>query len=74
MGSLDLVLFLVFGAVSILSLTASVLCFRRALRVANQKDGDLKMFLWASGTMFTLVIAGMSAAYILIPLLLYYNK
>ena len=74
MGKIDIALLAVFGTISIIALAAAVLCFRNALRAANQKDGDVKMFLWASGTMIGLVIGGMSAAYILLPLLFYYVR
>ena len=69
MAKLDLVLFLVFGTITLLGLTLSLLCFRRALRVSGKKDGDLQMFLWAFGSMIGLIIAGMSAAYIVLPIL-----
>ena len=44
MGKLDLTLFIVFGSLFLLSLGAAVLCFRKALKVSGEKDGDLKMF------------------------------
>ena len=69
MAKLDLVLFLVFGTITLLGLALSVLCFRSALRVSGKKDGDLQMFLWAFGSMIGLIIAGMSAAYIVLPIL-----
>jgi hypothetical protein len=69
MGRLDLTLFVVFGTISVLALLSAVLCFRKALRVANQKDGDIKMFLWAAGGMVFLIVSGMGAAYIFLPLL-----
>jgi hypothetical protein len=69
MAKLDLILFVVFGLISALSLAASVLCFRKALAVSGEKDGDLKMFFWALGSMLGLIISGMSAAYILLPII-----
>jgi hypothetical protein len=39
--------------------------------VSGEKDGDLKMFLWALGTLLGLILSGMSAAYILLPILLH---
>jgi hypothetical protein len=69
MAKLDLILFAAFGSVTVLSLAGAVLTFRQALRVSGEKDGDLKMFLWAFGSMVCLIIAGMSAAYILLPIL-----
>jgi hypothetical protein len=41
----------------------------RALKAAREKDGELRMFFWAVGSMAGLVVAGMSAAYILLPIL-----
>ncbi len=70
MGKLDLVLLIFFGILSLTSLTAAVWCLRKALNVSGEKDGDLRMFLWALGTMFGLIISGMSAAYILLPIIL----
>jgi hypothetical protein len=48
-----------------------VLCFRKALAVSGEKDGDLKMFFWAFGSMVGLIISGMSTAYILLPIILH---
>ncbi len=69
MGKLDLVLFLVFGSLSVLGLASTFFCFRKALRVSTQKDGDLKMFLWAFASMIGLIVGGMSAAYFVLPIL-----
>ena len=69
MAHLDLALFLVFGLVCLIGLAGTVVCFRRALRVAGARDGDIKMFFWAFGGMICLIMAGMSAAYILLPIL-----
>jgi len=69
MGSLDLVLLIVFGCLIGSGLIGGIYSFRRALKVANEKDGDLKMFLWAAVTMACLIVAGMSAAYFILPLI-----
>jgi hypothetical protein len=69
MARLDLILSLVFGATSLLTLAASAFCMVRALKAAREKDGELRMFFWAVGSMAGLVVAGMSAAYILLPIL-----
>jgi len=69
MAKLDLMLLVSFGIVAISATTGSVLAFRQALRVSAHRDGDLKMFFWAAGSMVCLIIAGMSAAYILLPIL-----
>ncbi len=68
---LDLILFIVFGSIAVLALTAAILCFRKALAVSGERDGDLKMFFWACGTMLGLIVSGMSAAYILLPIILH---
>ncbi len=69
MAKLDLILFLVFGTLVVAGLTGAAWCLSRALRVAGERDGDLKMFFWALGSLLSLVIAGMSAAYIVLPIL-----
>ena len=74
MAKLDLVLTLVFGTITLFSLVASVLCFRKALRVSGERDGDLKMFVWAVGSMIGLIIAGMGAAYFLLPIFFNYMR
>ncbi len=71
MGSLDRLLLISFGLAAVLFLAIAVLCFVRAFRVAGERDGDLKMFLWTAAGMVGLIIAGMSAAYILIPIFLH---
>ena len=72
MAKIDLLLSVAFGVLFVAGSTAAVLGFRQALRVSSQKDGDLKMFLWAFGSMIGLIVAGMSAAYILLPIILHY--
>jgi uncharacterized membrane protein YjfL (UPF0719 family) len=69
MAKPDLILFAAFGSIAVLSLAGALLTFRQALRVSGERDGDLKMFFWAAGTMILLIIAGMSSAYILLPIL-----
>ena len=69
MAKLDLILLCAFGSIAVLSVAGALLTFRQALRVSGERDGDLKMFLWAAGSMLCLIIAGMSAAYILLPIL-----
>ena len=68
----DRLLTIAFGLISLLSLAGSVWCFVNALRVSGERDGDIKMFAWAAGTLIGLVVAGMSAAYILLPILFHY--
>lgn len=69
MAGIDRLLFYIFAPLFLLGTTGVVICFRKSLRVASEKDGDLKMFFWAFGGLICLIIAGMSAAYFLIPLL-----
>jgi hypothetical protein len=70
MAKLDLALLIVFGFLSLTGLAGAFLSFRKALRVSGEKDGDLKMFLWAVVTMAGLIVAGVSAAYFILPILL----
>lgn len=72
MATLDLLLTIAFGTLSVVGLAAAVLCLRMALRVGSERDGDLKMFFWAVGSLVGLIIAGVSSAYILLPILLHY--
>jgi hypothetical protein len=69
MARLDLLLSVVFGVICLFALTASAFCMVRALKAAREKDGELRMFFWAVGSMAGLVVAGMGAAYILLPIL-----
>jgi hypothetical protein len=71
MAKLDLALLLIFGTTTVLGLLGAILCFRKSLKVANEKDGDLKMFFWSVGTMIGLIVAGAGAAYILLPMILH---
>lgn len=71
MARMDQILLAVFGTISISFLAGAIWSFRKALSVANEKDGDLKMFFWAVGTFFGLIVSGLSAAYILVPILLH---
>ncbi len=74
MAKLDLILTLIFSGVALLGSIGTVYCMRKALRVSGERDGDLKMFLWAVGSLIGLIIAGMSAAYILLPIFFNYAK
>ena len=71
MAKLDLILLILFGFLALLGLALSGFCFRRSLKVAGETDGDVKMFFWAVGGLLGLIIAGMSSAYILLPILLH---
>jgi hypothetical protein len=69
MGNLDLILAIGFGALALVGLATAAFCFRKAMKVSGEKDGDLKMFAWAAVALAGLVLSGMSAAYILLPIL-----
>ncbi|MCC6397505.1 MAG: hypothetical protein IT282_10845 [Bacteroidetes bacterium] len=69
MAGLDLILLLAFGTVSLGALAASFWCLRRAMAAATKKDGDIRMFFWTVGMFATLIVSGLSAAYILVPIL-----
>jgi len=71
MATLDLILLAVFGFFTAVGLATSGFCFRRSLKVASERDGDVKMFFWAVGGLVGLILAGMSSAYILLPILLH---
>ena len=73
MAILDKILLWVFIGISALSLAWSAFAFYRAMKAAEYKDDGFKMFLWAAGAMAGFVIAGMSVAYILLPIILYYG-
>jgi hypothetical protein len=68
MARLDLILTIVFSTLTLLGLVGAVFSFRKAMRVAGEKNGDFKMFLWAVGSLIGLIIAGVGVAYILLPI------
>ena len=72
MARLDILLLVGFGSLALITFVAAIICFRKALAVANQKDGDIKMFLWAVATFVSLIVSGLSAAYILLPIIFHY--
>jgi hypothetical protein len=69
MGRLDLILLITFGTLATATLASALWCWRNALRQARHKDGELPMFFWALGMFASLIISGLSMAYILIPIL-----
>lgn len=74
MAQVDLILTIAFGTITAVFLVVAVWCFRKALKVSGERDGDLKMFLWAVGSFIGLIIAGMSSAYILLPIFFHYTE
>ena len=73
MAKLDVGLAMFFGILAAVSLLAAILCFRKAMKVSGERDGDFKMFLWAVGSLIGMIIASMSVAYILLPILFHYS-
>ena len=69
MGRLDLILLVAFGIIATGALASAIWCWRNALTQARRKDGELPMFFWALGMFASLIISGLSMAYILIPIL-----
>ncbi len=74
MGQIDSILFWCFLGIATVSLAWSGFAFSRAFRYASPKDDPdgIRMFFWACGGLAGLVCAGMSAAYILFPLIFHY--
>ncbi|MBI4418886.1 MAG: hypothetical protein HY563_08915 [Ignavibacteriales bacterium] len=66
----DSILLIVFGTLSIFGLAGGVLGFALAMKHAKRPDGELKMAVWAIVGLGGLVVAGMSSAYFLIPILM----
>ncbi|MEP0823622.1 MAG: hypothetical protein HRF44_12315 [Ignavibacterium sp.] len=66
----DSLLLVVFGVVSFLGLAAGGSGFALAIKYAKKPDGEIRMALWAFVGLAGLVVAGMSWAYFLLPILL----
>lgn len=67
----DRILLIAFGTLAAAGLAATVICLRKALKVSGERDGDFKMFLWAAGALCGMIVSGLSAGYILLPILLH---
>lgn len=65
----DNILLIVFGIVSALGLAVGITGFSLALKYSKRSDGELKMAGWAVLGLAGLVLAGMSWAYFLLPIL-----
>lgn len=66
----DNILLIVFGILSAIGLLLGVVSFGLAMKHAKKPDGELKMALWAIAGLGGLVLAGMSWAYFLIPIII----
>jgi hypothetical protein len=66
----DTILLAIFGTSALAGFFGTVFCVRKALRVSREREGDIKMFLWAAASMMCMIVSGMSAGYILLPILL----
>jgi len=65
----DTVLLIVFGILSGLGLAVGAVGFGLAIKHAKKPEGEIKMALWAILGLAGLVLAGMSWAYFLLPIL-----
>ena len=74
MARLDEILFWLFLTLTIVGIGWSGFAFYKALKWANPKDDPdgIRMFLWACAALVGLVLAGMSAAYVLFPIVSHY--
>ena len=66
----DNLLIVVFGVLSAVGIVMRLAGFALAVRHAKKKNGELKMALWSFVGLAGLVLAGMSWAYFLFPILL----
>lgn len=66
----DRILIIVFGTLSAIGLLVGGLGFGMAVKHAKKQEGELKMALWAFVGLAGLVLAGMSWAYFLFPILI----
>jgi Na+/H+-translocating membrane pyrophosphatase len=69
LAPLDLILFVVFSTMALGGVLGAILCLRRGMRAAERSNGELAMVAWTVGALAGLVVAGMSTAYILLPIL-----
>lgn len=65
----DTVLLIVFGILSGLGLAVGAVGFGLAIKHSKKPEGEVKMALWAIMGLAGLVLAGMSWAYFLLPIL-----
>jgi uncharacterized integral membrane protein len=60
----------VFGSITAIGVIVAVFCLVFAMKNARKPDGELKMAFWSFGALAGLVLAGMSFAYFIVPILL----
>lgn len=68
----DNLLLIVFGTLSAMGLAFGGLSLYFAIQHAKKKEGEIKMALWSFGMLAGLVLAGMSFAYFIIPIILHH--
>jgi hypothetical protein len=56
--------------VTALGVVFAVLCLYFAMKNAKKPEGELRMAFWSFGALAGLVLAGMSFAYFIIPILI----
>jgi hypothetical protein len=66
----DNILLIVFGTVSTLALVGGCFAIYFAVQNAKKKEGEIKMALWSFVALAGFVLAGMSWAYFLIPIII----
>jgi hypothetical protein len=74
MAVLDKILLWFFLSLSITGIGWSVFSFYKAIKSADHKDDGIRMVLWAFGGLLGLIVAGMSIAYILLPIIFHYSS
>lgn len=65
----DNILLIVFGTLTLISLTFGGICIYFAVQNAKKNENEIKMALWSFGALGGLVFAGMCSAYFLIPII-----
>lgn len=74
MAPVDGILLWIFGGISILGSGWAIFALRRALKSAAYKDDGLRMVFWTVGGLVGLVLAGMSIAYVVLPIIIAYSR
>lgn len=63
-------LLIFFGTLSAIGVVVAAVCLVFAVKNAKKPEGELKMAFWSFGALAGLVLAGMSFAYFVIPILI----